>query len=84
MQKGLTYDDVLLVPQYSTLNQDQRFFFDFTEELSWDYQSLLLLWIHDEADMAGSLGELGGLSIIHRYNSIEEQSAMIACLMRTL
>ena len=33
-----------------------------------------------EADMAGSLGELGGISIVHRYNSIEEQSAMIASL----
>ena len=34
----------------------------------------------NEADMAGSLGELGGISIVHRYNSIEEQSAMIASL----
>ena len=33
-----------------------------------------------EADMAGNLNELGGLSIIHRYNTVEEQSAMIASL----
>ena len=83
MQKGLTYDDVLLVPQYSDIESRSEV------SLTTDFGRGVELGLPiiaspmdtvSEADMAGTLGELGGISIVHRYNSIEEQSAMIASL----
>jgi len=83
MKKGLTYDDVLLVPQYSDIKSRSEV------SLATKFGRGVKLGLPiiaspmdtvSEANMAGSLGELGGISIIHRYNSIEEQSAMIASL----
>ena len=83
MKKGLTYDDVLLVPQYSDI--ESRSEVSLTTEFGRGVELGLPIIASpmdtvSEADMAGTLGELGGISIIHRYNSIEEQSAMIASL----
>jgi len=83
MQKGLTYDDVLLVPQYSDIKSRSEV--SLTTEFGRGVELGLPIIASpmdtvSEADMAGSLGELGGISIIHRYNSIEEQSAIIASL----
>ena len=83
MNKGITYDDVLLVPQYSDIisRREVSLTTDFGKgiELSLPIIASPMDTV-SEADMAGNLGELGGLSIIHRYNTIEEQSAMIASL----
>ena len=83
MQKGLTYDDVLLVPQYSDI--ESRSEVSLTTEFGRGVELGLPIIASpmdtvSEADMAGTLGELGGISIIHRYNSIEEQAGMIASL----
>ena len=83
MHKGLTYDDVLLVPQYSDIIS--RTEVDLTTDFGKGIELSLPIIASpmdtvSEADMAGNLGELGGLSIIHRYNTVEEQSAMIASL----
>ena len=83
MQKALTYDDVLLVPQYSDI--ESRSEASLTTDLGRGVELELPIIASpmdtvSEADMAGSLGELGGISIIHRYNSIEEQTAMIASI----
>ena len=83
MHKGITYDDVLLVPQYSDIISRKEV------DLTTDFKKGIELSLPiiaspmdtvSEADMAGNLGDLGGLSIIHRYNTVEEQSAMIASL----
>ena len=83
MKTGITYDDVLLVPQYSDITSrtevDLATEFGKGIELSLPIISSPMDTV-SEADMAANLGELGGLSIIHRYNTIEEQSAMIASL----
>ena len=83
MNKGITYDDVLLVPQYSDIisRSEVNLTTDFGKgiELSLPIIASPMDTV-SEADMAGNLGELGGLSIIHRYNTVEEQSAMIASL----
>ena len=83
MNKGITYDDVLLVPQYSDIlsRREVSLTTDFGKgiELSLPIIASPMDTV-SEADMAGNLGELGGLSIIHRYNTVEEQSAMIASL----
>ncbi|MEK9768800.1 MAG: guanosine monophosphate reductase [Betaproteobacteria bacterium] len=83
MKKGLTYDDVLLVPQYSDI--ESRSEVSLATELGRGVDLKLPIISSpmdtvSETDMAGALGDLGGLSIIHRYNSIEEQAGMIASL----
>ena len=83
MHKGITYDDILLVPQYSEIISRKEI--DLTTDFGKGIELSLPIIASpmdtvSEADMAGNLGELGGLSIIHRYNTIEEQSAMIASL----
>ena len=83
MNESLTYDDVLLVPQYSDIMSRSEV--DLTADLDKGVKLSLPIIASpmdtvSEEDMAGNLGELGGLSIIHRYNAIEEQSAMIASL----
>ena len=83
MKKGLTYDDVLLVPQYSDI--ESRSEVSLATELGRGVDLKLPIISSpmdtvSETDMAGDLGDLGGLSIIHRYNTIEEQAGMIASL----
>jgi IMP dehydrogenase len=83
MNKGITYDDVLLVPQYSDIlsRREVSLTTDFGKEIELSLPIIASpMDTVSEADMAGNLGELGGLSIIHRYNTVEEQSAMIASL----
>ena len=74
-KEALSYDDVLLVPQYSDIKSRR--------EVS--LQSQLGHYILElpiiaspmdtivEADMAIAMANLGGLGVIHRYNTIEEQ-----------
>ena len=74
-KEALSYDDVLLVPQYSDIESRR--------EVS--LQSQLGHYILElpiiaspmdtivEAEMAAAMADLGGLGIIHRYNTIEEQ-----------
>jgi IMP dehydrogenase len=83
MYTGLTYDDVLLVPQYSDIRSRSQI------SIKTDLGGSLRLEIPiiaspmdtvSETEMAHGLGSMGGISIIHRYNTIEEQSAMIASM----
>ena len=83
MKTGITYDDVLLVPQYSDIISRREV--DLTTNFGKGIELSLPIIASpmdtvSEADMAGNLNELGGLSIIHRYNTVEEQTAMIASL----
>jgi len=76
----LTFDDVLLVPQYSKVKSRSDI------SLSQNLDSNIKLDIPiisspmdtiTEVKMAMALATAGGLGIIHRYNSIEEQAAMV-------
>jgi len=76
----LTFDDVLLVPQYSKVKSRSDI------SLSQNLDSNIKLDIPiisspmdtiTEVKMAMALTTAGGLGIIHRYNSIEEQAAMV-------
>ena len=76
----LAFDDVLLQPQYSLIKSRSDI------DLSNNLDSNIKLKIPiisspmdtvTEAPMARQMHELGGLGIIHRYNSIEEQAAMV-------
>ena len=80
MKRTLSFDDVLLEPQYSDIQSR-------TEEVVLD-SSLGLVKTQlpiisspmdtvTEDDMASQMHKWGGLGIIHRYNSIEDQALLV-------
>lgn len=77
---GLSYDDVLLIPQHSNLGS--RAEVDLTTKIASGVTlKLPLISINmsdvTEEKMAIALGKLGALGFIHRFCSIEEQSNMV-------
>ena len=80
MRESVCFEDVLLVPKYSTI--ESRTAVDTSSELS---PSMVLqmpvisapMDTISEEDMAAALDSAGGMSIIHRYNTIEEQSNIV-------
>jgi len=81
MKQALTYDDVLLVPQYSDIKSRKEV--NISNQLGKN-KTLKLPVISSpmdtvtESEMAWSMSSAGGLGIIHRYNSIEEQAGLVA------
>jgi IMP dehydrogenase len=81
MREALTYDDVLLVPQYSDI--ESRSEVDISNDLG-DEIKLDIPIISSPMDtvtetaMAMAMSQAGGLGVVHRYNTIEQQSDMIA------
>ena len=76
MKSQLSYDDVLLLPQYSDIRSRAEI------DISTDIGNDLLLNLPivaspmdtiSEAPMANMMSQHGGIAIIHRYNTIEEQ-----------
>jgi len=81
MKEALTYDDVLLVPQYSDIKSRKEV--DISSDLDEDLTFNLPIISSPmdtvtESEMAYAISKMGGLGIIHRYNSIEEQAGMVA------
>jgi IMP dehydrogenase len=76
----LSYDDVLLVPQYSDIRS--RTDIDLTSDLG---KNLILktpiisspMDTVSESAMANAVSALGGTAVIHRYNTIEEQIGLV-------
>ena len=81
IKQTISFDDVLLVPQYSevtsrteiTLSQEMKG----VGKLNLPIISAPMDTV-TEVDMAVSMHKAGGLGIIHRYNTIAEQCAMVA------
>ena len=79
-ETGLSYDDVLLVPQRSPV--DSRSDVDLRTELA-DGLALSVPVVTaamdtvTEAEMARAVGEAGGLGVIHRFLPIEKQARMV-------
>lgn len=83
---ALTYDDVLLVPQFSDVESRKK--------LNTETRLTRSLKLHvpivssnmdtvTEADMAITMAREGGIGIIHRFLSIEAQAAQIARVKKT-
>ena len=79
-QEMLTFDDVLLIPQHSSVKSRK------SVDLSQTLDSNIKLSIPiisspmdtvTETEMACTMSDMGGLGVIHRYNSIEDQAAMV-------
>ena len=78
--KALTYDDILLIPQFSDIRSRNEV--SLKSELG-DKNQLTLPIISSpmdtvtESTMAIAMCQAGGAGIIHRYNSIKEQAAHV-------
>ena len=81
MRKTLSYDDVLLVPQYSDIKSRSEV------SLQSDLGNGLVVPVPifsspmdtiSEAPMAIAMSNYGGAAIIHRYNSIQEQAKLVS------
>lgn len=80
LQTALTFDDVLLVPKFSTITSrtevDLRTNLDPKIQLSLPVISSPMDTV-TEVNMAVAISKAGGLGIIHRYNSIEQQGKLV-------
>jgi len=77
-REALTYDDVLLVPQYSDIESRKEVSIGnwLDEERGFWFNLPLIASPMDtvcEDKMAITIGKMGGLGIIHRYNTIQRQ-----------
>ena len=82
-KEALTYQDVLLVPQYSDI--ESRSEVDIGNNLDPDIRLNLPIIASpmdtiSESPMAVAMDQNGGMAIIHRYNSIDEQCKHVQCL----
>jgi IMP dehydrogenase len=80
MITALTYDDITLVPQYSEIESRQNI--DLTTQFTTNYKIRVPLIASPmdtvcDSEMAIAMAELGGVGIIHRFMTIEEQSAHV-------
>ena len=76
VEDGLSYDDVLLVPQRSTVQS--RHDISMATRLTKNIELNIPLISANmdtvtEADMAIAMARLGGIGIIHRFNTIKQQ-----------
>ena len=86
IQEAVTYNDVLLVPQYSDIVSRNEV--KLTSNLS-DNQFRLPIIASpmdtvSEKDMVVAMADEGGLSIVHRYNTIEEQVKIVESSITSL
>ena len=83
VKEGLAFEDVLLKPRYSSIKS--RTEINLASSFN-DRHSLALPIISapmdtvSESPMAAAMDESGAMSVIHRYNSIDEQCKHIECL----
>ena len=77
--KGLTYNDVLLKPQYSDIRSRSEVSISSSLDGPYAYVPLRLPIIASpmdtisEEEMGVAMWQEGGLAVVHRYNSIERQ-----------
>ena len=75
LKEGLTYDDVLVVPAYSEVHPNEvstKTFFSKNIKLNLPIVSAAMDTV-TESKMAIAIAQEGGLGVIHRNLSIEEQ-----------
>lgn len=80
MRNSVTFDDVLLVPQYSEIISRKSIDLESCLDLENKFQLPIISSPMDtitDATMANAMATAGGLGIVHRYNSIEEQVSYV-------
>jgi IMP dehydrogenase len=74
--KGYAFKDVLIVPKYNKVNSRKEV--SFKTKVTKNYQIDIPILVANmdtacESEMAIAIGRLGGLGVIHRFMTIEEQ-----------
>jgi IMP dehydrogenase len=85
-RKALTYDDVLLVPQYSDIKSRQEIDIgnDLSERIYLSFPVISSpMDTVTEGDMVSAIYSVGGLGIVHRYNTIKEQCEIVSRISKT-
>lgn len=80
LRMGLTFDDVLLVPQRSSIRSraDVSLRTQVSRRISLDVPVVAAnMDTVCEADMAIALGRLGGMGALHRFNTVAAQADMV-------
>jgi IMP dehydrogenase len=82
-KEAVTYDDMLIVPQYSDIQSRQEV--DISSDLDETFRLQLPIIASpmdtvSEAAMSVAMANAGGLAVIHRYNSITEQGHLVSRL----
>ena len=80
MKEYLTYDDVQILPKYSEVNHRANCHTSTRVTKNYELAIPIVSSPMDtvtEVDMAQEMNELGGLGIIHRFLSIEEQASQV-------
>jgi len=82
---GLSFDDVLLVPQHSAVIPNETDISSrLTDEIGLNVPVVSAAMDSvSEAELAIALAREGGIGVIHRNNTIEEQAAMVAKVKRS-
>lgn len=84
MREALTYDDVLLVPQYSDIRSREEV--DLSTRLGPMIDLSLPIIASPMDTVTGEetalvVGKHGGTAVIHRYNTIEEQTKIVSSIL---
>lgn len=79
--EGVSFDDILIVPKYNKITSRANVSFKTKVTRNYSLDLPFLAANMDticEAEMAIALGKLGGLGVIHRFMSIEEQAKQVS------
>ena len=80
MEQALSFDDVLLVPQYSEIASRSEVDTSFSMRALRKFQMPIVSSPMDTVtgeEMACAISQAGGVGVLHRYNSIKEQALMV-------
>ena len=78
--KGYSYEDVLIVPKYNKVISRKDVCMKTKVTRNYEIEIPILVANMDttcEAPMAIAIGKLGGLGVLHRFNTIESQSKQV-------
>ena len=84
MKASVCFDDVLLIPQFSDITSRKEINLSADLDKNLRFRLPIISSPMDtvtEGQMAKRMNELGGLGIIHRYNTIEEQTQLLKCAL---
>ncbi len=78
--KGYSFEDVLIIPKYNKIKSRKEISFKTKVTKNYEIDIPLIVANMDttcEAKMAIAIGKLGGLGVIHRFNTIKDQANQI-------
>lgn len=86
-KQALTYDDIQLVPSYSTVSSRKNINLSTKATKRYSIQIPLVASCMDtvcESEMAVALAEIGGVGCIHRFMSVQHQSHEVAVVAQAV